>query len=189
MPTRPKAAAILESEKKSHRTKAEMDQKKNAEKELVTGRPLRERPEVAANKIAHAEFLRVNKLLKLVGKNDAIIETVINRYCLLQAECAEYQDMIASFRDQRGDLKREYRSGQADADYTEGGLTPSAYYKLLAAMQKSIVDLDRQMQAKRKMLFDIERENGMTIAAVLRSIPKKTESEGNPLLKALTGDD
>ncbi len=187
MPTRPKAAAILESEKKSHRTKTEIDRKKNAEKELATGKPLRERPETAADKIAHAEFLRVNRLLKLVGKNDAIIETVINRYCLLQAECAEYQDMLESFRDQRADLQREYRAGRADC--AAGGLAPSEYYKLLAEMQKSIVGLDRQVQAKRKMLFDIERENGMTIAAAMRSIPKKAESESNPLLKALAGDD
>jgi hypothetical protein len=44
---------------------------------------------------------------------------------------------------------------------------------------------DRQIQVKRKMLFDIERENIMTIAAALRSIPKKEVKDSNPLREAL----
>ena len=32
------------------------------------------------------------------------------------------------------------------------------YYKLQAQMQKSLLALDRQVQAKRKMLLDIEKE-------------------------------
>jgi hypothetical protein len=35
------------------------------------------------------------------------------------------------------------------------------------------------------MLLDIEKENIMTIAAALRSIPKKDDKSENPLLKAL----
>lgn len=184
-----KSSATIQAEQKSHRTKAEMKQREDAEKELSTGVALKERAAVKNNPIAHKEFNRVNALLKKIGKNDAIYEPIINRYCALQAECVEYESMLADFRDQRGDLRREYQSGQADADCVEGGLTPSAYYKLLSVMQKSIVDLDKQIQAKRKMLFDIERENAMTIAAALRSIPKKVEKEKNPLLAALTGDD
>jgi hypothetical protein len=59
------------------------------------------------------------------------------------------------------------------------------YYRTKHDMQNTIIDLDRQIQAKRKMLFDIERENIMTIAAALRSIPKKEEKSSNKLLDAL----
>ena len=61
------------------------------------------------------------------------------------------------------------------------------YYKTVAEMQKSLLNLDKQVQTKRKMLMDIEKENVMTIAASLRSIPKKTEKKKNPLLEALSG--
>lgn len=159
-----------------HRTKAEKKQREEAEKALVTGVSLRERPEVAQNKIAHAEFLRVNELLSLVGKNDAIIETVINRYCVLLAECVDFEKKREKFSDNLDNLM--------DSD-----LDAADKYKLEAQMQKSILDVDKQLQTKRRMLFDIERENGMTIAAVLRSIPKKVDPSDNPLLKALAGDD
>ena len=58
---------------------------------MATGVAIRERPEVKNNPVAHKEFLRVNKLLKNIGKNDAIYEPVINRYCLLQAECDDFE--------------------------------------------------------------------------------------------------
>ena len=52
-------------------------------------------------------------------------------------------------------------------------------------MQKNLISLDKQVQTKRKMLLDIEKENIMTIASALRSVPKKTEKKENPLLAAL----
>jgi predicted transcriptional regulator len=52
----------------------------------------------------------------------------------------------------------------------------------------SIIALDKQIQTKRKMLLDIEKENIMTIAAALRSIPKKPEDKTNPLKEALAND-
>jgi hypothetical protein len=55
-------------------------------------------------------------------------------------------------------------------------------------MQNSIISLDRQIQSKRKMLFDIERDNAMTIAAALRNIPKKAEKNQNALLEALNAE-
>ena len=59
-------------------------------------------------------------------------------------------------------------------------------YSIEASMQKNLVSLDRQVQSKRKMLSDIEKENIMTIAASLRSVPKKPEKKVNPLKEALS---
>ena len=62
----------------------------------------------------------------------------------------------------------------------------SEYINLQNDLVKSMLALDKQVQSKRKMLLDIEKENVMTIAASLRSIPKKTEKK-NPLREALSG--
>ena len=54
-----------------------------------------------------------------------------------------------------------------------------------AKMQASLVNMDRDLQSKRKMLLDMEKENIMTIASALRSIPKKVTESKDDLLEAL----
>lgn len=176
MPTPPKPFTVLKAEGKSHRTKKELKLREEGEKALATGVALKERPEVKNNPVAHKEFIRINKLLKKIGKNDAIYEAVINRYCLLQAECTEFEERREKFYEQMKELEERV---------TE--MEPDDYFKLQSEMQKNIINLDKQIQSKRKMLFDLEKENIMTIASALRSIPKKTEKNENPLLKALNG--
>lgn len=183
MPTPPKPVVVLKAEKRSHRTKAELKLREEGEKALATGVVLKERPEVKNNPIAHKEFLRINKLLKKIEKNDAIYEPIINRYCLLQAECKEFEE-------KRETIYRNILELEKDKErlIESGEMSLSTYYKIKNDMQKQIVALDRQIQAKRKMLLDIEKENIMTIASALRSIPKKVDKEENPLLKALRSD-
>lgn len=174
-----KSTDVLNEEKRSHRTKGEMEQRKEAEQALMTGHTLRERAEVKNNPVAHKEFLRINALLKKIGKNDALYEQIINRYCQLTAECDEMEKKKISFFQAQEELKEEYKDKGAEA------LSPSAYYKLVVAMQNNILALDKQIQAKRKMMFDIEKECAMTISAAMRSIPKTTKKQENPLLAAL----
>ena len=59
------------------------------------------------------------------------------------------------------------------------------YITLQNDLSKMAISYDRQIQTKRKMLFDIEKENVMTIAAALRSIPKQPETKKNALREAL----
>ena len=68
-----------------------------------------------------------------------------------------------------------------------GEMAAREAYNIELSMQKNIVALDRQVQAKRKMLADIEKENIMTIASALRTIPKKQEKKTNALMEALSG--
>lgn len=180
MPTPAKPCSVLEVEGRSHRTKAELEQRREGEAALATGKTLKERPEVKSHPVAHKEFIRLNNLLKTIGKNDAIYEAVINRYCTLQAECHDFEIKRESFYCDLDELEND-KNRLVDS----GDISLSVYYKLKSGMQSNIISLDRQIQAKRKMMFDIERENIMTIAAALRSIPKKTDPEDNPLLKAL----
>lgn len=183
MPTPAKPVSVLEAEGKSHRTKAELEKRREGENALATGTSLKERPEVKQNEIAHKEFLRLNKLLKSIEKNDAIYEAVINRYCILHAECHDFQN-------RRSDFLRSIEELEADKDelIRSEQMTLSAYYKMKNNLQNSVISLDKQIQAKRKMMFDIERENIMTISAALRSIPKKVDVSENPLAKVLSDE-
>jgi hypothetical protein len=174
----PKPYLVLANEKKSHRTKKELKIREQGEKALATGVALKERPEVKANPIAHKEFLRINKLLKKIEKNDAIYETIINRYCLIVAECHDFEIKRDSIYKDLAELKQAYQNQELDAP---------KYFEMKTNLQKQIIALDKQIQTKRKMLLDIEKENVMTIAAALRSIPKKEDKSSNKLLEVLNG--
>lgn len=190
MPTPPKPFKVLTTEKKSHRTKAELKMREEGEKSLSTEIELKERKEVKKNKVAHQEFKRIQKLLKKIEKNDAIYEAVINRYCLLQAECTDLEERREEFYNLVFELKEEMKKVTDDMeDDTEKATTILEYSKTIAKIMNSMNAIDKQIQSKRKMLLDIEKENIMTIASALRCIPKKEENEAdNPLLKVLRGE-
>ena len=183
MPTPPKPYLVLATENKSHRTKKELKLREEGEKALATGTALKERPEVKANPVAHKEFLRLNKLLRNIEKNDAIYEPIINRYCILQAESMDFEEKRENTYLQIHKLEEKFDEISDGLEYQE----LVAFTKEISNLYKMVVAFDKQIQAKRKMLFDIEKENIMTIAAALRSIPKKVDKEENPLLRALNG--
>ena len=193
MPTPPKPFKVLTSEKKSHRTKAELKKRQEGEQSLSTDIILKERKEVRQNKVAHKEFKRVQKILKNIDKNDAIYEAVINRYCLLQAECFDLEErreecynLISKLREEEKELIEELKDRENIDELIDYKLE---YAKSLAKMMSSMSTIDKQIQAKRKMLLDIEKENVMTIASALRCVPKKEDKEtDNPLLKVLRGE-
>lgn len=187
MPTPPKPFIVLKTEKKSHRTKKELKQRQKGEEALATGVALRESPEVKNNPVAHKEFLRIKKLLKNIDKNDAIYQPVINRYCILQAECSMFVDRREELYKLIGELKKEYDEVTEEMDPDEKTSFLLEYSRNMAKLSTTMINLDKQMQTKRKMLLDIEKENIMTIAAALRSIPKKEEKSSNKLLEALNG--
>lgn len=142
-----------------HSTKAELEQRKAAQKAMLTGLPIREAPEVAADPVAHQEFIRVTELLAAVGRNDAMFEAVINDYSILKSDLTRYMDMRRTIQE-------------------DGDLSGAERYKL-------VLSYDKQIDVCRKKRFDIEKENGFTMASALRSIPKKTEAPQNPLIEVL----
>ena len=180
MPTPPKPTNVILLEGKSHRTKKELAERKRAEAQLLTGKVLKEAAEVKENEKAHKEFHRIRKLLKSIEKDDDLYGATINRYCLLMAECSDFQDKREMMYRQMQDLQESKEKFERNEDLT-------TYYMLQSTMQKNMIALDRQVQTKRKMLLDIEKENIMTIASSLRSVPKKTDKKKNPLMEALAG--
>lgn len=167
-----------------HHLAAEKERRRAAEQAALTGIEIRERPEVKKNKLAHKEFKRVIELLNAAGKNDALIETVINRYCILLAECAVLEDRREKIFETATKLEEKLDELGAGATFTD--VRDAA--KAIASIYSTYTACDRQIQQKRTMLFNIERDNGFTIAAALRAIPKKVNTE-NPLAKALRDDD
>lgn len=181
-PTPSKTVSIIRSEGKSHRTKRELRQREQAEKAVLTGIPLKERLEVRENETAHKEFLRLKKLLEKIDKFDDMYGAVINRYCILYAETKEFEEKKERFYRQLCDLEENKEELLETEQMTYG-----EYYKTETSMQKNLIALDRQVQAKRRMLSDIEKENIMTIASSLRSVPKTEAKKSNPLKEALGG--
>ena len=116
-----------------------------------------------------------------IDKSDALYENVINRYAMLYAECYEFEEKRERFYNELNKLDEDYA---LDPD----GMTIKEYYDTVSNIQKNILDLDKQLQNKRKMMLDIEKENIMTIASQLRTIPKSVEPAENPLLKVLRGE-
>lgn len=182
MPTPTKPAKVLEMEKRSHRTKKEIAQRRNAEASLLTGVSLKEKKETKENPIAHKEFKRIRTLLKSIEKDDDLYGETINRYCVMVAECEEFKEKRERIYGQLCEFQKNMY------DLVENGeMSWSEAYKIEGDMQKNLVSLDRQIQSKRKMLLDMEKENIMTIASSLRSIPKKSEKKKSPLMEALSG--
>lgn len=190
MPTPSKPFSVLKSEGKSHRTKKELKLREQGEKALSTGTKLKERQEVKKNKIAHKEFKRINELLSYIEKNDAIYEGVINRYCILYAECIELEVKREYMYSLIEDLKEQFEKSKEYLEDEELAKETRKFSSSIAELTKSMIELDKLIQQKRKMLLDIEKENIMTIAAALRVIPKKPENDSakETILKVLSGN-
>ena len=122
-PTKP--VVVLQTEKKTHKTKRELASRAREEKSLLTGKPLRASEEVKENPEALREFRQVKKTLATIGKDDSLYSAQISRYCLLIVEtralsarkakleaaadgCEDPKDAIEFYRlaNTRGDNRR-----------------------------------------------------------------------------------
>ena len=164
---------------KGHRTKAEKEIREQAESQLLTGISLKASDDVKNNTIAYKEFKRIQNLLKAIDKDDDLSGHVINQHCMLAAECYELAKTRKLFE---GSLEKfEDRLGEGDIAFTEE-------MNLRTKLQKSILDVDKALMAKRKMLLDIAKENLLTIQSALRSVPKKPtdETESDPMVSFMS---
>lgn len=180
MPTPPKPVSVLRGEKKSHRTKRELAAREAAEESTRSGKKIAESAAVKENPIAHRVFLKVKKMLADIERDDKLHEAVINRYCLITAEC---EDVV---RDRERIARR---CDHLEAALEDGTIDMDEYIR---AHQKAVDQknaIDRALQTKRKMLLDIEKECLMTIASALRAIPKEPMDDfaDDPMSRMLAG--
>jgi hypothetical protein len=151
-----------------HMTKAEIEARKKAEQDLLSQTKMKEWPEVRGNEYAHRLFTRTRFVLSKIGKDDALHEAVLNRYALIGAEVKEFEEGITAAKERLDELKALRESGQMEV---------LDYIKMSESVQSRLLTIDKRIMDKRKMMLDIERENVMTIASALRSIPKKPEKK------------
>ena len=157
-------------ENKSHRTKEELEIRKKGEESLLSKVKIKEFKETKSNKIAHAEFKGIIRLLEKVEKNDDLFAGAINRYCCLRAECIEIDERRETLYKNIQDLQNEYEKDENFMDKAE-------YFSLQAKLTAQYLAADKQLSPKRKMMFDIEKENLLTIASALRCVPKSPDKE------------
>jgi uncharacterized protein YbgA (DUF1722 family) len=177
--------SVIDGNGKAHLTKSQKKLRKQGEEALATGAALKERSEVKNNPIAHKEFLRISKLLEKINKNDAIYEVIINRYCTMVAECFDLEEKREASYQIMLKLDENFNSEIDNTPEKERAQLVRSYARAHADLMNSLLCCDSQVQSKRKMLLDIEKENIMTIAAALRSIPKKDAPKGQSLADIL----
>ena len=158
-----KPSNVIEMEGVSHRTKAELEARRKGEQALLTGKKMREAADVKTDPFAHAMWKRVYSLLAEIGKNDALYEAVINRYCRM---ASEENDTLQE--QQR--LERMARI--CDEQYERGEIEAEEYYGRMGDLIQKKAGCRAMLMRQRKMMMDIEKENVMTIAAALRAVPK-----------------
>ncbi len=204
-----KPVGVLVSEGRSHRTKAELEQRAAAENSMLSGKKIAERKRVRADETAHGEFKRVVGLMRAIGKDDALYSEQINRYAELFAEGEFYKDLAATLREELselGALSREVTAAARQISDISEELDGSAAEQLCkdvsavletlselldkrGALLKQISDADTKVKQKREAMLAIERENCMTVSAALKTIPKDVhKDEEDELLKILRGD-
>ena len=87
MPQVAKPISVIKAEGNKRRlSKKAMEQRENTEKSLATEEAFKEWEDTKNNIVSHKLFLRLSKLFAKIDKNDALLETTINRYCLLHAD-------------------------------------------------------------------------------------------------------
>ena len=171
-----KPVALLEG----HRTEDELKARRDAEKAMFTGVSIQMQFVKKEHKKAAKEFKRIKELFAKIGKDDDVYGEILNTYCLLVEECEQIQDVRNQFICSKEELREAYHNGEC-GDPEDLGIGASEYYRLLAKLSDNIINCDKQLMAKRKMILDISKENIMTVQSALRAIPKK------PVKKEKTG--
>ena len=186
MPKQPKPYSVLTTEKKSHMTKKQLEKRKSEEEKLSSKKSMKMWPTTKKNLIAAKEFRRVKKLLEDIDKDDALYEAVINRYCIIKAEVEELEGRSEELYQLIEKLEKAFDDASSEVPVSERMEMLMEFTREITRLMSCIAGIDKDIQTKRKMLFDIEKENVMTVAAALRAIPKKEEKE-DPLLQILKG--
>ena len=151
---------------KGHRTKAEKNTRKKAEESLMTGISFKEWPRVKNNEIAHKTFGIIKKAYKEIKKDDVLFEGIINTYCLLLSEIEYFEERKVKIQQSLDELQDKKFNMEFEM-----------YIKLQSDLLNLFNVCDKKILEKRKMMLEIGKENVMTIASAMRSIPKKPNEE------------
>ena len=124
-------------------------------------------------------------MLEKIDKADALYGAVLNRYCEIYAEIIAYEERKQELNQAIDKLNEKFGELE-NIDYDK----VFSFGKMLTQLVSHVNKVDALIMQKRKMMFDIEKENCMTVSSALRTIPREpTKAVENPLLALLSGDD
>lgn len=162
----------------SHKSRAEKEEREERGTAMLTGREIKERQEVSNSPTAHKEFLRLMKIMKAIGKNDALYEAQINRMAELTGETDDLRIQRDTTKKRIDQLEEKLESGDGDFDKLN---------RSIAAAQKMYLELDKQIMKKREMLSKLETTNCFTVSTSTRTVNTKLPEEIDPVAAALLG--
>jgi hypothetical protein len=164
-PSKPTELILYEGNK-DHRTKEDIEFRKEQEQALYTGIAFEEEKQVKENPTAHRVFLHLKKLFENIGFIDGLDQQAINRYCLISSEVEIIQDLINNMDD--------------DIEKCEKPSERITLYKTIASAEKTLATNRRLLQSMEDRLY-------MNPATRMRAIPKKPskEEEKSPMDKFL----
>jgi phage terminase small subunit len=145
--SRAKPADLLDG----HRSKDEIEARKEAEQSIYTGVQFREHKAVRESPVAHAEFNRLKRLFKNIQYVDALDEQIINRYCLEIAQVDPIEKLVEKMED--------------DVDECKEASDRIALYKAISGTLQVLA-------RKKAMLLTMEDRLYLNPTARMRSIPK-----------------
>ena len=112
--------------------------------------------------------------MKRIGKADAIYSSGINRYCELFSEIEKLKASKARTEKIAEELNEKFEQLE-DLEYDDIMDFGKMYTKMLGESMK----VDSAIMSKRKMMSDIEKENGWTVLSALRAVPKTPQKDEN----------
>ena len=99
-------------------------------------------------------------------KDDVLFEGIINTYCLLLSEIEYFEERKVKIQQSLDELQDKKFNMEFEM-----------YIKLQSDLLNLFNVCDKKILEKRKMMLEIGKENVMTIASAMRSIPKKPNEE------------
>lgn len=153
---------------RKHLTTKEKEHREKAEAALLTGHIMRPSRVTRNDPVAYSAWKRLNALLGKIEKNDALFESVLNRYCQIISKTEKLAEAGTRIDVMTADL--EARKSEMSLEF---------YMKAMTDLIKMAQRNEQQLQALQKMALDIEKENIMTVASQLRAVPKKPKEEAD----------
>ena len=149
-----------------HATKAEKTMRKEGNQPPKGNKVIKVSEAVKKNERAYAYFKRLVDIFKGIDLNDAFYENVLNRYCILLAECDEHSAEI-----------KQQQAMIFNIDQNHSEMSIQEYYGIRNEMVKTLNKTEGLLTSKRNQLLAIEKENLLTAQAKLRAVPKQNKEK------------
>jgi hypothetical protein len=164
-----KSAEVLRFESAANKYgPTKINERERSQAGSFTGLRMKESPLVKSDPAAHAIWLRTVRKYRAIGKDDALFEAALNDYCLIRSELLQ----LTKHRGKLGEL----------ADSLED-------LREIQSIMRQIIEIDKQINAKRKSCRDIEDRYAMSVNATMRVVPprseKNTEDADDPMVAML----